>query len=367
MSNILSVAILCGGRSVEHEISILSAMSVIAHLDPEKYSIFAVYLSQDGQWFLVDHQSKLHFSEQCSRPLLLVPGDSKHPFVLEEAVSQRLKVDCVMPMLHGTHGEDGAVQGLLDILGIPYVSAPVLGSALCMNKSIARSLLRFAGMPTVDWVVFNAETVDQFPYKTVEEQLGPVLFVKPSSLGSSVGISKVTCQQEYDQAITKVLQYDHQVLVEQAVKGREVECSVLGGFEPIASLPGEIITKHDFYSYEAKYCDTDGLQIVTPADLPERTIQRVQKLAVNAFKILQCWGMARVDFFVTAEQDIIINELNTIPGFTDVSMYAKNWSVSGLSYCNLLDELISLALQRHSQDAKLKRDCCRFLQSARKE
>lgn len=355
MSDTISIAILCGGQSVEHEVSILSANNVAEALDPEKYAPMVIYLSQHGRWYWVDLQEDKHFSNQTAKPLFLVPGRPGEPFGLEQDSTQSIKVDCVIPMLHGTNGEDGSVQGLLEMLNVPYVGANVLGSAVCMNKHVAKSLLRFAGLPTTDWVHFNVRTASQFPYKQVEEELGSIVFVKPVSLGSSVGIAKVRNQEEYDVALGDAFQYDHAVIVERYVPGREVECSVLGNHEPVASLPGELITQHEFYTYEAKYCDPDSLQIITPAELPESTTQMIQELSIHVFQVLGCCGMARVDFFVTAEQEVLISEANTIPGFTNLSIYPKNWNVSGLSYPDLLENLINLAVERHAEWGSLSR------------
>jgi len=250
------------------------------------------------------------------------------------------------------------MQGFLDILNVPYVGAGVLGSALCMEKHIAKRLLRFANLPTADWLCIDSHSMDDFPYEVVSKELGEVVFVKPTKLGSSVGVSKVRNSQEFDTAMREAFQYDNHVIVEKCIVGREIECSVLGNDDPVASLPGEFILskQHEFYSYEAKYLDPDAIEIITPADLREATVLRIQQLAVDAFKILQCAGMARVDFFVTEEQGVMINEVNTIPGFTDISMYPKNWEASGVSYSELLDDLIRLALAQHRQKASLSRE-----------
>ncbi|MCB1827154.1 MAG: D-alanine--D-alanine ligase [Coxiellaceae bacterium] len=345
MSEKQTIAILCGGQSPEHVISILSAQNVSKALDPTQYTSVVIYLSQQGAWYQVD-PSKKNYELQKDRKLVLVPGQPKKPFALASDPTQSIAIDCVIPMLHGANGEDGTMQGLLDLLGVPYVGAGVIGSAICMQKLIAKRLLRFAGLPTSDWVCIEAGNVDEYSYEVLANELGQTFFVKPSALGSSIGISKVRNANEYKRAIRDALQYDDQVIVERAIKGREIECSVLGNDKPVASLPGELITSHDFYSYDAKYHDP-SLKIETPADIPEAAVKIIQELAVKAFETLQCRGMARVDFFLTEGQEAIINEVNTIPGFTDVSMYPKNWEASGLTYSDLLEDLIQLAQARH--------------------
>ncbi len=354
MSKRIKVALLCGGRSAEHDISLQSAHHVIAALDKSRFELTVIFLSQKGGWFLVD-PDKEHFEQSQARSLVLIPGRSHSPFALESALQHSLEIDCVIPMLHGTYGEDGSVQGLLEVLEVPYVGSGVVGSTVCMQKHLAKRLLRFAGLPTVDWIEVNHNTVDQVSYDKLAEQLGEIFFIKPAALGSSVGISKVYNALEYDRAMCDALQYDDQVIIEPYIRGREIECSVLGNEDPMASLPGELITSYDFYSYKAKYLDPKSLQMVTPADLSEPICSEIQKLAIAAFKVLQCHGMARVDCFVTAEQEILINEVNTIPGFTPLSLYPKNWEVSGLPYGQLLDRLIHLAIEQYHHKSQLSR------------
>ena len=352
MSEKKSIVVLCGGQSAEHEISILSARNVVAALKLNQFDVSVIYLSQQGAWFLVDFD-KDDVDAQEEKRVVLVPGNPKAPFVLAHNMSQSISVDCVIPMLHGTCGEDGSVQGLLDILNVPYVGSDVLGSTLCMQKHIAKRLLRFAGLPTTDWVRLDKNAMNQFDYHVISRELGTTFFIKPSALGSSVGISKVHNQQQYNAAVGNAFRYDNEVIAERFVDGREIECSVLGNDEPVASLPGELITTHEFYSYEAKYLDSNSLKIITPADLPEATVCTIQDLAIEAFKVLQCHGMARVDFFVTEEQEIFINEVNTIPGFTSLSMYPKNWEASGLPFAELLASLIQLSIARYRHQSEL--------------
>lgn len=349
-----AITVLCGGQSAEHEISILSVRNVISNLDKKKFDLSVIYLSQQGGWFLIDGTQE-NFEEQRSQPLLLMPGNAQRPFVFFNNPNQGIAVDCVIPMLHGTGGEDGSVQGLLDILNVPYVGSTVLSSAVCMNKHIAKRLLRFAGLPTPDWVCIREDEAERFSYDLLAKELGDIIFIKPAALGSSVGISKVRNQQEFSAAIRNAFQYDSVVIAERAVIAREIECSVLGNDKPVASLPGELHTTHEFYSYEAKYLDSDNLTFTTPADLPEATVRIVQELAIEAFKALQCSGMARVDFFITEAQEIFINEINTIPGFTSMSMYPINWQVSGLTSKELIESLIQLAIAFHHRRSELSR------------
>lgn len=360
MSEKCHITVLCGGQSTEHEISVLSARNVVAALDRKKYAVSVIYITRQGRWYLLDDEKQIHkaklqelIAKKSASAVMLMPGDPKHPWVLKNDMSCQIPVNCVLPMLHGMLGEDGTIQGLLDVLNVPYVGANVLGSALCMEKHIAKRLLRFASLPTADWIRIDQDAIDDFPYDVISKQLGELVFVKPTSLGSSIGISKVRNQQEFDTAVREAFRYDDQVIVEQGIIGREIECSVLGNDDPTASLPGEIVSQHEFYSYEAKYLDPEGAEIITPADLPGVTVQRIQALAVEAFKVLQCNGMARVDFFVTEEQEVIINEVNTIPGFTNISLYPRNWEASGLSYSELLDDLIHLALARYRRKTAL--------------
>ena len=361
------ITVLCGGQSTEHEISIVSASNVVAGLDRDKYHVSVIYISRQGGWYFLEELEEVReakiqktIAEQKAIPLLIKPGSPKQPWVFQNNSGQQISTDCVFPVLHGALGEDGAMQGLLEILNVPYVGANVLGSAICMEKHIAKRLLRFANLPTADWVRIDQESIDQYSYQQVADRLGDVVFVKPVSLGSSIGISKVKNQQQFDAAIRDAFQYDDQVIVEKCIVGREIECSVLGNSEAVASLPSEVISHYDFYSYEAKYLDPKGAETVSPADLPEAIVTQIQALSVETFKVLQCEGMARVDFFVTPEEEIFINEVNTIPGFTDISLYPKNWAVSGLAYSELLNDLIELAIARHHRKASLSHKLSRI-------
>jgi D-alanine-D-alanine ligase len=261
-------------------------------------------------------------------------------------------IDVVFPVLHGPFGEDGTVQGLLKLANLPFVGAGVLGSAVGMDKDVMKRLLRDAEIPVGKFLVFQRG--DTLSYGKIKKQLGLPLFVKPANLGSSVGISKVSKKREFRAAIDEAFRYDNKVIIEEYIDGREIECSVLGNDEPAASLPGEIVVRHDFYSYDAKYIDDQGARLEIPAKLSRSVIRKIRKIAVRAYKALCCEGMARVDFFVQANGRVLVNEINTSPGFTKISMYPKMWEASGLSYPRLIDRLIRLALERARCERRLR-------------
>ena len=358
----LQLSVLCGGQSTEHVVSVRSAKNIVAALDKNKYEISVIYITQPGKWwrlnctqdFLETDVQALLASGQAE-PITLVLGDSHRPWQSLNDSKRRYVADCVFPVLHGTYGEDGTLQGVLDFLNVPYVGADVLGSAICMEKDITKQRLRAAGIKTADWhtVVLN-DSLEGL-YEKLSAQFGQTaLFVKPTSLGSSVATLPVNQSVEFDQAVQNALRYDKRVMVEPRIRGREIECAVLGNEDPVASLPGEIILSHDYYSYEAKYEDPEGATTVVPAKLPRAVSERVQEMAVESFKLMRCSGMARVDFFVVGD-DVYVNELNTIPGFTDISMYPTMWEASGMPYANLLDKLVELAMERYRYQQTLTR------------
>ena len=336
MSRRIRVAVLLGGRSSEHDISLASARSVLEALDPERYETVPVEIGRDGRW-------ELGTGEDGSVAETLPVPTSKVPTTLGE-------VDVVFPVLHGPFGEDGTVQGLLELAGVPYVGAGVLGSALAMDKDVFKAVMRDRGVPVTRNVTLRHGQAAENPF-------GYPVFVKPARLGSSVGISKVLSEEELAPAVELAFQHDEKVLVEEFVPGIEVECSVLGNEEPIASLPGEIVSHgfggSDWYDFSAKY-DEGGMDLVIPPRLPQETIERVQELAVRAFVGGECEGMARVDFFVRDDGEVLLNELNTIPGFTATSVYAKLFEASGIPYPELVDRLIQLALERHERRSRLR-------------
>ncbi len=331
MSGRVRVAILAGGRSSEHGISLDSARSVRDALDPQRYDVQTIEIGRDGVWALPPAgQNALHAATAASLP---VPSASS-PAALGA-------VDVVLPILHGPFGEDGTVQGLLELAGVPYVGAGVLASALCMDKDRFKAVLRDAGIPV-------ARSLTVRPGDPIRNPFGYPVFVKPARLGSSVGISKVGAEAELAPALELALRHDDKVLVEEFQPGSEVEVGVLGNLEPIASAVGEIIAHADWYDFEAKYAE-GGMELIVPARIAPATAARVQELALAAFVATDCEGMARVDFFVRPDGEVVVNELNTIPGFTSTSVYARLFEASGVPYGELLDRLVTLALERHER------------------
>jgi D-alanine-D-alanine ligase len=329
----LRIAVLMGGRSSEHDISLASASSVIEALR-DRYETVAVEIDREGRWALPAAAPR-ELDKGAAQPVetLPVPADSSVPATLAG-------IDVAFPVLHGPFGEDGTVQGLLELANVPYVGPGVLASALCMDKDVFKAVLRDRGVPVTKSVTLR----DGDP---VEHPFTYPVFIKPARLGSSVGISKVHDPSELAPALTLAFRHDEKVLIEEFVDGLEVECSVLGNREPIASQPGQIVAHAEWYDYSAKY-DEGGMELVVPPPLPDETIEEVRRLAVAAFVAGECEGMARVDFFVRGAE-VLVNELNTIPGFTATSVYAKLFAASGISYPELLDRLIALALERHER------------------
>lgn len=354
----LKVAIIFGGRSAEHEVSIQSAKNVYNSLDKNKYEVILIGIDKQGRWLL---NQSAEFLLSSSNPELAKLNSPEVSLIQKNQTTQLVNVssnqnmggvDVVFPVLHGPYGEDGTIQGMLKLLNIPFVGPSVLGSAVGMDKDVMKRLLKEAGIPVAKFLVFHK--LREISFEKVVKKLGLPFFIKPANLGSSVGISKVKSKQEFEKALKLAFEFDSKILIEEFIKGREIECSVLGNENPIASLPGEIIPTHEFYSYEAKYIDENGALLKAPADLPKNIVKKIQDLAIKTFKILCCEGLSRVDFFLTEDEKIYVNEINTIPGFTKISMYPKLWEVSGISYPELVDKLIQLALERFKRENKLK-------------
>ncbi|MEP6909764.1 MAG: D-alanine--D-alanine ligase family protein [Actinomycetota bacterium] len=337
----LRVAVVMGGRSSEHEISLASARSVLDALDPARYEAVTVEIGRDGRWEL--GSGSLGELEREGRAVV-----ETMPVPTSQVPATLAEVDVVFPVLHGPFGEDGTVQGLLELADVPYVGAGVTASALCMDKDLFKAILRDKGIP-----VTRSVTLRQGEAEGFESPFGFPVFVKPARLGSSVGISKARGPDELRAAIELAFRHDEKVLVEEFVSGVEVECSVLGNEQPIASIPGEIVANSDWYDYSSKY-DEGGMDLVIPPRVPQEAIDRVQELSVAAFRATECEGMARADCFVRDDGEVLINELNTIPGFTATSVYAKLFEASGIPYEELLDRLVQLALDRHARRANLK-------------
>ena len=342
MSPKLRVAVLAGGRSSEHAISLASARSVVAALDRVRYETTTIEIGHDGRWQLTPSAPAAALGEADSGPAV-----GSLPVVADSAPASALeRIDVVLPILHGPFGEDGTVQGLLELADIPYVGAGVVASALCMDKDLFKAVLRDRGIAVARNVTLRDDDPARhdFPY--------PV-FVKPARLGSSVGISKVHSEEELEGAVELARRHDDKVLIEELVEGTEVECGVLGNRDPVASVVGEIVAHAEWYDYSAKY-DEGGMDLVVPARIPDEAAERVRRLAVDSFVATECEGMARVDLFVRPDGEVVVNELNTIPGFTSTSVYAKLFEASGISYPALLDRLVELALDRHARRSRLE-------------
>jgi D-alanine-D-alanine ligase len=363
----MKIGVLYGGRSGEHDVSLCSAASVIAALDSNKYKVTAIGIDRDGKWYvqekpeIVAHKDFGKILSLKKKGKWLVNHfEQKNKLHLYNVKNKNKEViiDVVFPVLHGTFGEDGTLQGLLELAMVPYVGADVIGSAVGMDKDIAKRLLKEAGIPVVSSITFNKQqwkTNAQNIIQNAVEKLGLPLFVKPVCTGSSVGIKKVKEKENLAKAINFAFQFDTRVLIEKAIDCREIECAVLGNDNPQASVLGEIIPKHEFYSYEAKYIDPNGAALIIPAQIDSFLAEKIRKTAVDGYTALGCSGMARVDFFLDKNADeFYLNEINTIPGFTSISMYPKLWEATGLKYSDLLDKLIQLALERHKKKVEIK-------------
>ena len=356
------IGILFGGRSAEHEVSVQSAKNILEAINKEKYEVVLIGINKEGRWRL-KKTSELSLLSEGSNISRLNREDEGAVLIPEEKESNLFpllgerelkKVDVVFPVLHGPYGEDGTIQGLLELANIPYVGAGVLGSAVGMDKDVMKRLLREAGIPVVKFLTFNRNSLKEIDFGRVRDELKLPLFVKPANLGSSIGMNKIKKKEQFQPALKEAFQYDNKILIEECIKGREIECSVLGNDDPVASLPGEILPQYEFYSYEAKYLDDKGAILEIPARLSPDIVHKIQELSLRVFKIMCCQGMARIDFFLKNNEKIIINELNTIPGFTRISMYPKLWEASGIPYSELIDRLIQLALERFEEKKKLK-------------
>ena len=363
MSQKLRVGVIFGGRSGEHEVSLRSAESIINALDRDKYEVVPIAITQAGQWLASSEATNLlpssviesadqHvaiFGDPTERGLARFTGTNK--------ACERDKLDVIFPVLHGTYGEDGTIQGLLEMADVPYVGCGVLGSAAGMDKVVMKRLFREAGLPIIEFTHFLRTQWEADPLLVelrVAEQIGFPCFVKPANLGSSVGISKATDAKSLSEAIALAAKYDRKIVVERGVDAREIEVSVLGNDQPRASLPGEIIPQSaDFYDYKAKYVDANGARLMIRADLSEEQTAEIQRLAVLAFQAVDGAGLGRVDFFLERETNkLLLNEINTMPGFTSISMYPKLWEASGIGYSQLIDRLIELAFERHREKSR---------------
>ncbi|MFA5841341.1 MAG: D-alanine--D-alanine ligase [Candidatus Paceibacterota bacterium] len=355
----MKIGVLFGGKSAEHEVSLNSARNVINALDKNKYEVIPIGITKEGKWLLSDTSNYLLNS---NNPKLIKLNNSNKEVALYAQGQGSLtsinsnseikrKLDVVFPVMHGPFGEDGSMQGLLKLAGVPFVGPSVLGSAVGMDKEITKRLLRDAGIPIGKFTTLKMG--DKINFKKVKKELGLPLFIKPANMGSSVGVSKVHSEKEFKKAVKDAFDFDTKIIIEENIIGREIECALLGNNVPMASIPGEIIANQDFYSYDAKYID-EGSVAVIPAKLNRKTIKKIQELAIKTFQVLNCEGMSRVDFFLKKNGNILVNEINTIPGFTNISMYPKLWDASGVPISKLLDRLIELAIERFDKEKKLK-------------
>lgn len=353
----LRIAVIFGGESSEHEVSERSAASIIEHLSAEKYEVLRIGITKEGQWLLfsgpIEHiRNGSWVNDPKNMPAILSPDSVYHGLlILQEGSYHRIPLDVIFPVLHGKKGEDGTIQGIFEFSGIPYVGCDTLTSAICMDKAVTHTLLSGArDIEQTNYLWFFADRFDKAPdviKDKIEARLIFPVFVKPANAGSSIGVSKVTKKEDLDAAILKAAKEDKKILVENGIVGQEVECAVMGIGDPIASGIGEIAVTAEFYDYDDKYVSGTS-QCIIPAHISAETAQKVRRTAIRAFRHLGCTGLARVDFFVTEDQRVILNEINTLPGFTDISMFPKLWLAEGYSYGELLDQLISYALEKGS-------------------
>jgi len=345
----LSVALVFGGRSTEHEISKLSTESIIQKVDRSKYDISLIKIELSSDWWLLkgddlhnlNDAQKIHVEKSGAKGVII------------DADGNKIKsIDVFFPVLHGIYGEDGTIQGLFRMLDVAFVGCDVLASAACMDKDFTKRILRDANIQVAPYLVAKAGQIPSF--EEASKELGETLFLKPANMGSSVGVYKVNNKADYEARMNEGLGLDKKVLIEQEIIGRELECAVLGNEMPKASLPGEIVMNSDFYDFESKYVDDEASSTVIPADIPSEKTEELRDTAIAAYKALECEGLARVDFFMTRDGELMINEINTLPGFTKISMYPKMWEASGIAYAELLDILIELAIERQLKQDQLK-------------
>ena len=363
MDKKIQVAILYGGRSTEHQISLLSAENIFKSLDKDKYQAIMIAIDQNGSWFFHGSDMKLSHSgdphnialSELNLPCTLSVITNDHCLLNRNTGETLAKIDVIFPVLHGGSGEDGSIQGLSRLANLPCVGSDVLGSSMGMDKDIMKRLLRDAKIANADFLTLR-KSVDAIPsYEEISKQLGSELFVKPANLGSSVGITFVKNKESYETAIPKAFEYDPKVVIESRVIGREIEVAVLGNNNPKASIVGEVLPKGGFYSYEGKYLSDDGAALMIPADLEEAVSDRVRKFAIDVYVKLECFGLTRVDMFLREDGVIYVNEINTIPGFTAISMYPTLWKETGLANKDLVDQLVSFAIERHKELDALKK------------
>lgn len=349
------LAIIFGGKSPEHPISIRSARSVVKNIDKKKYQICLIKIDQKGDWYLIDN---VDLEQNEGAPQVAMISVREVPQIIDINSGTPLGViDVVFPVLHGAYGEDGTIQGLFKMLNVAFVGTGLLGSTNCMDKDYCKRLLANDGLMVAPGYCYTKETYAQIDFDKLVNELQLPLFIKPANAGSSVGVHKINSESEFRKGMEDAFLYDHKVLVEKTIVGREIECAVLGNENAQSSVPGEIIPQTEFYSYESKYESEDGAILEAPAKLESEEQTMLQDLAIRAYNVLNCEGLSRVDFFLTEDGTAYINEINTMPGFTTISMYPKLWELSGISYSNLIDQLIDLGLDRKKKECLLHTNC----------
>ena len=354
------VAIIFGGKSAEHEVSLQSARNVFDAIDREKYDPVLIGIDKSGKWllsssneYLLNADNPKEISLNGSKNRITFAPESNGEISNIESPQNNDSIDVAFPILHGPMGEDGTVQGFLKLANIPFVGSSVLGSAVGMDKDVMKRLLRDSGIPIGKFLTFTDET-EPLGFSKVVNLLGVPFFVKPANMGSSVGVGKVYDETTYQAAIELAFKFDLKIIIEEFIDGREIECSILGNRNPIASVIGEIKPRHDFYSYEAKYIDENGAELEIPARIPDVVADKAREIAIRTFKVLSAEGLGRVDMFLRQNGEVVVNEINTIPGFTKISMYPKLWEATGITYAELIDRLIQLALERFGREKKLR-------------
>jgi D-alanine-D-alanine ligase len=342
MSEKIKIAIVFGGRSAEHEVSLKSAENVINSIDLEKYELIKIKIDKEGNWSFGD------------RKVILSQNFGQHQLIAADNGQIMAGIDVLYPVLHGPYGEDGSIQGLAKLAGLPCVGPGILASSVGMDKDVSKRLLRDAGISIAKFVTLRKSKIQEINYNEIVKELGNELFVKPANMGSSVGVSFSQSESEFNVAVNEAFLYDDKIIVEEKIQGREIECAVLGNDDPKASIPGEVIPKKSFYSYESKYLDEDDARLDIPAVLSEEQINKIKEIAIRTYQCLECKGMTRVDMFMNSAGELIINEINTLPGFTKISLYPALWEYSGIPQKQLVDMLIQYAIEEFEKQKKLE-------------